>query len=138
MSEPECVNLLEMFGETYKIEYDPAYSAFNVPKVKRDPWMMVIPCYNGCIFPHGGTLLCWELEGAKFCVHKAKTNPLFTIHQVGDQSGAFLFDVKDFKAVVPLARPRRRARRPKTPEQAAAAAEVLRKHRERKNADDTP
>ena len=61
----DCVNLRERFGKRYRITFDPSYSSFNVPGEKLDPWMMVIRCRSGEIYPHGGSKLAVDTRVAE-------------------------------------------------------------------------
>jgi hypothetical protein len=56
----ECVNLMEQFGQKYRIIWDPA----RRPKEKLDPWLMVIRCKTGAeIYTFDETTLGVDLDG---------------------------------------------------------------------------
>ena len=40
----DCINLTDLFGDLYKIAFDPSYSPHNVAESTLDPWYMQIPC----------------------------------------------------------------------------------------------
>src|SRR6516164_5179299 len=65
MSTATCVNLLEAFGEDYKVTFDPAYDRRRVPRRCLDPWMMQLPCRGRgvTIYPFGGCRLAVEVDG---------------------------------------------------------------------------
>jgi hypothetical protein len=120
MSAPACVNLLEVFGDKYRIEYDPAYDPKRVRHENRDPWMMTIPCRAGTIFPHGGQTLVVEVTSKT----AAKLRPLgLTVHQEGDREQTLLFGLSQFEAVAAVVKPRRR--RKWSPEQLVKKAAIL-------------
>ncbi len=50
------INLRERFECRYKINHDPAYySEYGRRARVDDPWLQIIPCHHGEIFPWGGT-----------------------------------------------------------------------------------
>ena len=51
----ECIDLKGRFGSRYRVEYEESYEAQYRPGARtRDPWLMIIPCRFGHIFPYGG------------------------------------------------------------------------------------
>lgn len=109
MSDAACVNLRERFGHTYRITYDPAYSARHVPRDKLDPWMMIIPCRAGEIWPHSGTTLAVELEGRRgVTVRRLLEIGVCRLYRDADDGATLLFDVADFATVAAIIKPRRR------------------------------
>lgn len=48
---PSCSNLRERFGRRYRIEREESCGRID------DPWLLVIVCRFGHIFPHGGNIL---------------------------------------------------------------------------------
>ena len=52
-----CVNLRIRFGRRYRIEYDDSYYAQYGLCRGRTPWLKIIPCQRGHIFPWGGNML---------------------------------------------------------------------------------
>jgi hypothetical protein len=108
-----CVDLRELSGGRYKVTYDPAYNPRGVPRDQRDPWMLQIPCRDGCvIFPHGGTTLAVECGRRRRLVLRRLG---LRVHQDGDDGATFLFDAADFDRVAAIVHPhRRRKGRPLT------------------------
>lgn len=47
---PPCVNLLERFGERYRITFDGAADAHGRQRDKIDPYLQQIPCRYGTIW----------------------------------------------------------------------------------------
>lgn len=105
MTEP-CLNLKELFGDRYRIAFDPAYN----PRHKHvlDPWMMVIPCRYGEIFPYGGELLVVEVEGHPGLARQLDAIPETCVFQQGDGFVAFRFPLPVFEQVAEIVKPRRR------------------------------
>jgi hypothetical protein len=108
-----CVDLRRLAGGRYRIGWDPAYDPRKVPRDRRDPWMLQIPCRDGCvIFPHGGNFLAVECGRRR---RRALRKLGLRVHQDGDDGATFLFGVKDFGRVAAVVRPlRRRKGRPLT------------------------
>lgn len=96
------------FGRRYRISFDPAYDPKGRPRDKLDPWMMVIPCRLGTIYPFGGTDLVIEVDGHRKIRGRLSRLPCCRIHQDGDDDGSFIFDLDDFGAVAEVAKPHRR------------------------------
>jgi hypothetical protein len=121
LSEPSCPNLAELFGDRYKVTYDPAYDRPNDPD-KRDPWMMQLPCERGTLYPHGGNLLAVEVDNHAPTARKVAALPDVHVHQGDDGKPAgdprkgwggdmtFVFPLALFERVAALLRPRRRRR----------------------------
>jgi len=54
---PTCINLKELLGRRYRVTYEESYRADHGPGARTaDPWLMIVPCRYGHIFPHGGQL----------------------------------------------------------------------------------
>lgn len=106
--QPDCVNLFERFGKRYRIAFDPAYSAKHRQRENLDPWMMVIPCRRGEIYPFEGTRLAVNVEGHSVTRKALRKLPCCEPYQQGDDFESFLFDAADFGAVAALVLPRKR------------------------------
>src|SRR5262249_15207695 len=117
----ECVNLLERFGDRYRVTWDPAYDPKGVHV--KDPWMMQLPCAGRgvTVYPHGGTTLAVEVNHRRGICEKLAALGL-TLHQDDDHEKTFLFDVARFDEVAAVIKPRVRHRCHRTPEQRAAFA----------------
>ena len=114
------VNLLNLFGDRFRITFDRAYSARHVPRAKLDPWMMQLPCEGRgvTIYPHGGSMLAVEVDRRPSIVAKLRAIPGLKLHQDGDLEKTFLFDVGLFEQVAEVVKPRRK--RQVTPHQLQA------------------
>jgi hypothetical protein len=110
LGEPSCVNLLEPYGDRYKVAYDPAYDPFNVPRDRLDPWMMVLPCRYGEIYPHGGGMLAVFTHARQHVPQRLAEIPGTRLYTDGDDGKTFLFPVGVFGQVAEVVRPRKRRR----------------------------
>jgi len=64
MPTPTCVNLRERYGRRYRVTYEPSYHPEHGPNARiHDPWLMIVPCRFGHIFPHGGSTLAASVDG---------------------------------------------------------------------------
>src|SRR5262245_21282727 len=74
----DCINLRERFGNRYVIEYDEAHTRGD------DPWMQVIPCRHGHIYPHGDNLLGIATKGRGPLARSLARMKGVTVTQDGD------------------------------------------------------
>ena len=110
MKSIQCVNLRNVFGKQYQISFDPAYDPLNRPRHSIDPWMMLIPCERGVIYPFGGKSLCVEVIGRPVTANRLAALPCCKMIVDGEAETAFRFDVQDFAQVAAHVKPRRRRR----------------------------
>lgn len=111
-------NLRDLFGDRFRIGYDPA-AATRVARM--DPWMQTMPCQNGVIYPYGVNRLAVECKTAT--ARRLTGLPNIIVHQQGDTDWTLLFDLAMFEAVAKIVKPRKRRRLSK--EQKAANVEKL-------------
>jgi len=104
------LNLVELFGDRYRITFDEAYNPSHVPRAKLDPWMMQIPCRGRgiTIYPHGGNVLAIEVDHRRNIAKALAALPGLKLWQDGDDEQTFLFDVSLFPAVAEVVKPKRR------------------------------
>ena len=117
-------DLRALFGSRYRIAYDPAAS--DEPGGRKDPWLYIIPCRKGHIYPHSSDRLAlwWESKA-----RLDRQCPALTMHLDGDDEKVYLFRPEDFPAVAKVARPaRKRKGRPLTAEERRKAVTRLRQH----------
>jgi len=123
----ECVNLRERFGRRFKVVYEEAHRAEYGPNARtEDPWLMILLCEHGHVFPHGDDQLAAFTDGPVIAKKLARL-VCCEVWQEGDQELTVLFDVADFDAVAQILKPRRRRRL--TPAQRQAASERLKQFR---------
>jgi hypothetical protein len=122
MPEPACLNLRNLFGEEYRITFDPAYNSAQVPREKLDPWYMQIRGKGKgvTIYPFGGSKLCVECDNRPGIVKQLVALGLL-VWQDGSTDKTFQFDLAEFEQVAAIVQPRKR--RQMTPEQRAKLAE---------------
>jgi len=124
---PTCVNLKERFGRRYKVTYEESYYAERPEfRAAEAPWLMIIPCVRGHIYPHGGTTLAVFIQRGPR-VNRLAQVPGVRIKSDGDDGATFLFDVADFDRVAEIVRPRKRRTRTVSPEERQALLERLQK-----------
>lgn len=103
-----CINLKERFGNRYRISLNPAYNSRGRPKKSLDPWMMVIPCRYGEIYPNGGTELVVEVLARSRLKDRLARLPASRVHQDADDICSFVFDVIHFEVVAKIVQPCKR------------------------------
>ena len=104
-----CINLQQHFGDRFKITWDEAYYAEHGKHGRtQDPWLMVLPCVNGEIYPFGGKRL------AAYCLRRTRQKlaalSCCEIVQWGDNEATLTFDIGDFDEVAKVMLPRKRRR----------------------------
>jgi hypothetical protein len=124
-----CINLLERFGDRYKIAFDEAYNPRHLPKDRLDPWMMVIPCRGGVIYPYGRDLLAVEVDGHPGAAKALAATPGVRLYQDGDREQTFLFPIDLFERVAAIVRPRKRRRLTESHRAALARGSARRRFR---------
>ncbi len=105
----ECVNLKDRFGRRFKVEYEESYYDERTKHTLEDPWLMIVPCRYGHIFPHGGSLLAASVDGHPNVAGVLRRLRCCQVHQDGDFGElTVVFDVADFDKVAAIMKPRRR------------------------------
>ena len=120
------INLKELFGEQFKVGYEESYQAERGPNAwAEDPWLMVLECVHGHVYPHGGELLAVSTNhGTNSPVaNQIRKMAATTVTQDGTDGVNAVFHIDDFDAVAKIVLPRKRRRL--TDEQSVAAAAVL-------------
>lgn len=103
-----CINLKERFGDRYRIAFDPAYNPRGRPKKLLDPWMMIIPCRYGEIYPDGGDFLRVDIDGHNRIAARVAELQYCELVQDGDIEQTIRFPVTKFEQVAEIVRPYRR------------------------------
>jgi hypothetical protein len=58
MSAIKCVNLQTQFGDRYRVAFEESYCADHGATARADdPWLQIILCQHGHIYPHGAQML---------------------------------------------------------------------------------
>ncbi len=107
---PDCINLKEQFGRRFRVEHEESYVAEHGENAFRDdPWLQIIPCRYGHIFPHGDDTLAVSVDGHPNVAGKIRRLACCRIHQDGDFGElTALFNLADFDRVARIMHPRRR------------------------------
>lgn len=127
-SNPPCVDLAERFGRRFRVEYEESYAAqYGRDARVYDPWLQIIPCRAGQIYPWGESTLAASTDKAGPIARKLAALPGTTLWQDGNDGATVLFDAKDFEAVAQIMHPQRRRRL--SPERKAKLVEAGANHR---------
>jgi hypothetical protein len=108
---PTCINLRERFGDRYRVTFEESYQAETIDKHAEAPWLMVIPCEHGEIFPHGRDKLAAYTSGPQIR-KRLMSLACCQVHQLGDSEVTVLFDVADFYRVAEIMKPRKKRKAP--------------------------
>jgi hypothetical protein len=129
--QPECIDLAEQFGRRYRVEYEESYFAQYGRRARvNDPWLKVLVCRHGEIYPFGGNTLAASVDGHPKLAGRLRRLGCCRVVQDGDLGElTATFDVVDFRKVAKVMRPR--LRRELTAEQRAELIGRLDRHRSR-------
>jgi len=107
---PSCINLEERFGRQYRVTYEESYWVEHGPDARVcDPWLMILPCRHGHIYPYGGDTLAASVDGFPKVAGRLRKLACVRVAQDGDFGELTVtFDVADFSTVATIMRPRRR------------------------------
>jgi hypothetical protein len=106
----KCINLKQRYGDLYRVTYEESYRGQYGPHARvEDPWLMIIPCKYGHLYPFGGTTLAASVDGHPNVAGMLRRLPCCRVHQDGDFGElTVVFDVVDFPKVAEIMKPRRR------------------------------
>ena len=105
----DCVNLRERFGRRYRVEYEESYYAQYGPHARvDDPWLQIIPCQRGHIYPFSGSRPAATTNARGATARRLAAFDFATVHQDGSDGVTALFPVERFPEVAELMKPRRR------------------------------
>ena len=108
MTQPKCINLLDVFEHWYRITFEDGYDPANVPRRCLDPWLMRIPCRYGEISVAGGKTLCWSCDEHPKIRNRVAALDRVEILTVGDRDLTVHFDVTDFDLIAGIVRPKKK------------------------------
>ncbi len=107
----DCINLKRQFGDQYKVTYEESYYAEYGPSARtEDPWLMVILCQHGEIYPHGGNQLAASTKVAGGIARTLKALTFTTLHQDGADGVDVIFPIDRFDEIAAVMKPRKRRR----------------------------
>lgn len=121
----DCIDLRQRFGKKYRVKYEESYYAERGDGARSDaPWLQIIPCQHGHIYPFGGEMLAASTDTrgpiAKRLVRLACT----AVVQDGDDGVNASFHVDDFDQIAEIIKPRKRRRRSMSEEDKKRLAEM--------------
>ena len=121
-----CVNLKQRFGDRFKVAYEESYQADRGEHARaEDPWLMLVLCQGGEIYPHGGELLGVATKGRGSIAKRLASLDCVTVTQDGTDGINATFHVDDFDQVAEVMKPRKRRHgRPMTDEQKQQLADM--------------
>ena len=123
-----CVDLVERFGDRYRVGYEQSYLAEHGDRGRADDaWLRIILCQHGHIMPWGGETLAAVTAKAGPVARRLAALRGVTLWQDGSDGATVLFPVTMFEAVAEVMLPRRRRRL--SPENRRAAGERLARFR---------
>ena len=101
----------DRFGDRFQIGYDPAYAAERGRGARADePWLQVIPCKHGHVFPWGGELLAFSADVPGSVANRLARLSWVTVCQEGSDGLTVTFPATRFDEIAQLAKPLRRRR----------------------------
>ncbi len=104
-----CIDLKDRFGDRYKVEYEESYYADRGEGARAEgPWLMIIPCRHGHVYPHGGDLLGVSTNGKGPITRKIGELACTTVVQDSDEGVNATFHVNHFAQVAEVMKPHRR------------------------------
>ena len=76
-----CINLKERFGRRFRIAYEESYCAERGDGARADdPWLMIVPCRYGHIFPYGSNLLAASVNAHSNVAGALRRLPCCRVH----------------------------------------------------------
>lgn len=106
-----CIDLKALFGRDYQVTYEESYRAER-GKCGRghDPWLLVMPCRHGHIYPHGEDYLAASTNHRGRVARRLAALPFVRIVQDGSDGINVEFHSDDFDQVAAVMKPKRRRR----------------------------
>jgi hypothetical protein len=96
-TEINVINLKEFLGDRYRIRSEESYYAEHGDRARADdPWLQIIPCRHGHIYPHGGDLLAVSTNKRGAVANKLAALACTTVVQDGSDGINATFHVNDF------------------------------------------
>lgn len=108
MKTPTCLNLKRKFGKKYRVEYEESYYCDRSIRSVEDPWLMIILCQAGHIYPHGGKLLAAATDKRGTFAKRLAALSCTEVIQDGTDGINAIFDAKHFDEVAKVMRPKRK------------------------------
>jgi hypothetical protein len=104
-----CIDLKVHFGNRYRTQYEESYYAERGESARvHDPWLVVIPCKYGHIYPHGGEYLAASTTHRGAIANQLAALSCVRVVQDGDDGLNAVFHIGDFDQVAAVMKPKRR------------------------------
>ena len=104
-----CINLQQQFGNRFRVTYEESYYAERGDRARaEEPWLMIIPCKHGEIYPFGDDDLVASTKIAGGIARVLKALPFATTHQDGTDGVDVRFPVGRFDEIAEIMKPKRR------------------------------
>jgi len=107
----DCPDLKTIAAGKYRLNRDESYHAEHGERGRSSaPWLWVIPCLHGHVFPFGSGLLAASTDRRGGIARRVAALPGCHVHQDGDDGLTVVFPVAMFETVAAILKPRRRRR----------------------------
>ena len=104
-----CINLQQQFGDRFRVTYEESYYAERGDRARaEEPWLMIIPCKHGEIYPFGDDDLVASTKIAGGIARVLKSLTFTTVHQDGTDGVDVRFPVGRFDEIAAIMKPKRR------------------------------
>ena len=106
----DCPNLKRLYGDRFRVTYEESYTAERGEGARgADPWLQIIPCKYGHLFPWGRNLLAASVDGHSNIAGELRRLACCLVVQDGDRGElTATFDPGDFEQVAEVMQPRKR------------------------------
>src|SRR6476660_4953227 len=122
-----CIDLDAIFDGRFRVTYEESYYEERGEGGRlKDPWLRMIPCRHGIIYPNGGDYLGASTTLRGPIAGRLAALPCVRVSQDGDDGVNAIFHVDDFETVAAVMKPKRRRRL--TTDQRAERVERLRNY----------
>jgi hypothetical protein len=104
-----CINLRERFGDRYRVGYEESYYAqYGEHARVDDPWLRIILCRHGHIYPQGGDMLAASTSKRGPVAGALVRLDCTTVLQDGSDGVNVAFHADHFEEVAAILKPRRK------------------------------
>lgn len=106
----DCVDLKAEFGSQFRVIPEPGTYQGEYGESARtsDPWLLIVPCKFGHIYPHGKSMLGVSVDTRGKIAKRISELPFVTVVQDGDDGINAIFHKKHFLKIAELVVPRKR------------------------------
>jgi hypothetical protein len=105
----DCINLRERFGDRYRVRHEESHHhQYGDHARVDDPWLQIIACRHGHIYPQGGKMLAASTNKRGSVAGALVRLECTTILQDGGDGVNVAFHVDHFDEVAAILKPRRK------------------------------